>query len=339
MNAAFLIVTSACLTGADPLPLLAPAPPLAAVAAEKPAAEKPPEKVPAPLPGAPVVAPLPAPGSCGSNSGSGSSCGCASSSGSCESHGLFSRFRSGRSKHGCDTCNTCAPAPVVVAAPCSTCDTCAKHGFFDRFKTHGSCNTCDACSSPGLFGRFRSKGCSSGCASGSGSGCASGCDSGCGSTVVQPVPVAKPGEPLKVMPKEGEPKKLPEGGKEAALPVAPVLTPAASKTVELGTKSPFDLSHRFEKRVDHAANYSQLTGQLFFVHADGGLWVLRYAPLGTEDRNGGGVILARDRSMDSYREGDLVTVRGEILQERASRHLGAPLYRTSSIQLVERGEK
>src|SRR5262249_376134 len=143
--------------------------------------------------------------------------------------------------------------------------------------------------------------------------------------VMTPVPV-KPGEPIKVMPKEGEPKKLPEGGKEAALPVVPELTPA-SKTIEVGTKSPFELSRRFEKRVNHAADYSQLTGQLFYVHADGGLWVLRYAPLDTEDRNGGGVILARDRPMDSYREGDLVTVRGEIIQERASRYLGAPLYR------------
>jgi hypothetical protein len=90
--------------------------------------------------------------------------------------------------------------------------------------------------------------------------------------------------------------------------------------------------------VDHAADYSTLTGQLFYVHADGGLWVLRYAPLDTEDRNGGGVILTRDRSMDSYREGDLVTVRGEIFQERASRYLGAPSYRASAIQLVDRGE-
>src|SRR5260370_62756 len=137
-----------------------------------------------------------------------------------------------------------------------------------------------------------------------GTGPKSGCDGGGGrGTVIRPVPV-KPGEPVKVMPKEGEPKKLPEG-KEAAAPLIP-----ESKTIEVGTKSPFELSRRFEKRVDHAADYSQLTGQLFYVHADGGLWVLRYAPLDTEDRNGGGVILARDRSMASYRGGDLVTVRG-----------------------------
>ena len=120
-----------------------------------------------------------------------------------------------------------------------------------------------------------------------------------------------------------------------ALEVTPVTSPKANDSE---TKSPFELNRRYESRVDRAPDYSWITGQLFFVHADGGLWVLRYAPLDTEDRNGGGVILARDRSMDSYREGDLVTVRGEILQERASRYLGAPLYRTSSILLVERGE-
>ncbi len=296
MNAAFLIVTSACLTGADPVPLLAPAPPEAAAPEDKPPADKapadkPPEKVAVPPAHGPVVAPA------------GPGCGCTSCGSTwCEKSSFFSRFR-GHS-HGCDTCNTCGHT-----------------SFWDRFRSHGCGSSCDSCGSGGLFSRFR------------GHGHKNGCDCDCGSgTVITPVPV-KPGEPVKVMPKEGEPKKLPEG-KEAAAPLIP-----ESKTIEVGTKSPFELSRRFEKRVDHAADYSQLTGQLFYVHADGGLWVLRYAPLDTEDRNGGGVILARDRSMASYREGDLVTVRGGVLQERASKYLGAPLYRSSSIQLVERGEQ
>ena len=307
MNAAFLIVTSACLTGAEPVPLLAPAPPSAVAVADKPPGASAPVAYPAQS--APVIAQSSC-GSCGSN--------CAQW---CECPGLFSRWKASWSHHGCDTCNTCAPAPKVHVAPCATCDTCAKPSFFDRWKARCAPSGC-------------ATGCNTGCATGCNTGCASGCASG--GTVVPGVAVpAKPGEPLKLMPKEGEPKKLPEG-KEAAF--TPELTPTTSKTIEVETKSPFELSRRFENRVDHAADYSQLTGQLYFVHADGGLWVLRYAPLGTEDRFGGGVILARDRSMDSYREGDLVTVRGEILQERASRYLGAPLYRTSSIQLVERGE-
>jgi hypothetical protein len=114
------------------------------------------------------------------------------------------------------------------------------------------------------------------------------------------------------------------------------ITPKASLTIETETKNPFELSRRHESRVDHAPDYSWLTGQLFYVHADGGLWILRYAPLSTEDRNGGSVVLARDLRMDTYREGDLVTIHGEIINERASKFLGGPLYRAQSIQLVER---
>jgi len=75
------------------------------------------------------------------------------------------------------------------------------------------------------------------------------------------------------------------------------------------------------------------------VHADGGLWVLRYSPLSDEDRNGGSVVLARDINMDKYREGDLVTVHGEIIDQHASKFLGGPLYRASSIELVDSGTR
>lgn len=102
------------------------------------------------------------------------------------------------------------------------------------------------------------------------------------------------------------------------------------------TKNPFELDRRYEERVHSAADYSWLTGQLYFVHADGGVWVLRYAPLGKEDPNGGSVVLTRDTRMESYREGDLVTVRGEILKARASHTLGGALYRANSIQLLDR---
>ena len=88
--------------------------------------------------------------------------------------------------------------------------------------------------------------------------------------------------------------------------------------------------------MGRATDYSWVTGQLFFVQANGGLWVLRYAPLSQEDAHGGSVILSRDRQMDSYREGDLVTVRGEILKQKGSLFLSGLLYRTESIQLIDR---
>jgi len=138
-------------------------------------------------------------------------------------------------------------------------------------------------------------------------------------------------------PKEVPANPMPKGGANL-MPPALDLVPSTSKVIEAETKHPFELSRRYESRVERAPDYSWLTGQLFYVHADGGIWVLRYAPLSQEDSNGGGVILARDLQMGSYREGDLVTVRGEVLQEKGSHALGAPLYRAQTIQLVDRGQ-
>jgi hypothetical protein len=143
-------------------------------------------------------------------------------------------------------------------------------------------------------------------------------------------PIEKGGaEPIKKDPKIDD-----KGGKGASLNGAPVLTPTTAK-VE-GTTNPFDLDRRYDKRVSRAADYSKMTGELFFVHADGGLWVLRYAPLSSEDANGGSVVLARDRIMTNYREGDLVSVEGQIISEKGSAKLGGPLYRVRSISLVDR---
>jgi hypothetical protein len=135
---------------------------------------------------------------------------------------------------------------------------------------------------------------------------------------------------------------MPSPAKEEALNIPPAPIPAAPKgnfSIETETKAPFELSRRFVSRVDHAPDYAWLTGQLFYVHADGGLWVLRYAPLWKEDPNGGSMVLARDIRMDNYHEGDLVTVHGEILSQHATEFLGGPLYRVLSIQLVERAQQ
>jgi hypothetical protein len=141
------------------------------------------------------------------------------------------------------------------------------------------------------------------------------------------------------MPPAGEPINAPKPAKELpkGTTAAPTLdlTPTASKQLE-ETKNPFELDRRYEARVDRAADFSWLTGQLFYVHADGGLWVLRYAPIWKEEANGGSVVLAREVPMDSYREGDLVQVRGDILQPKASSSLGGPLYHVQSIELKDR---
>jgi hypothetical protein len=156
-------------------------------------------------------------------------------------------------------------------------------------------------------------------------------------------PELKPGQEQNTIdkgalaPEEAAPRRLPEDRKGLDKTSAPALQPAPLPLPKEG-KSPFELSRRNEARVDRAADYSWLTGQLFYVHADGGLWVLRYAPLSKEDGNGGGVVLARDDKLDSYRDGDLVRVRGELLGERGSKLLGAPLYRARAIELLDRGQ-
>jgi hypothetical protein len=148
-------------------------------------------------------------------------------------------------------------------------------------------------------------------------------------------------EPLKKMPKEVDDKKSStslDSEKFRVSPVGAELTPTNARSVETDSKNPFDLDRRYEKRVSRAADYSKLTGQLFFVHIDGGTWVLRFAPLWKEDVNGGSVVLARDQQMDSYREGDLVTIEGTVIKEKGSTRLGGPLYQVRTIQLVERPE-
>lgn len=133
-------------------------------------------------------------------------------------------------------------------------------------------------------------------------------------------------------------ESMPMPPRATQMPAASELAPPATHTTDSENTHPFDLSRRYETRVERAADFSSITGQLFYVHADGGLWVLRYAPVGKEDPNGGGVLLARDHDMNNYREGDLVTVKGEILNEQRSLYLGAPLYRAKTIQLLDRQE-
>jgi hypothetical protein len=116
----------------------------------------------------------------------------------------------------------------------------------------------------------------------------------------------------------------------AAEPPRAEIVPAAVEQLNLEVKKPF------QAKIGNADDYSWITGQLFYVHVDGGQWVLRFASVGQEDKYGGSVVLA-GADMKNYREGDLVSVNGEILnQGRASRHLGGPLYRADSITMIER---
>jgi hypothetical protein len=100
------------------------------------------------------------------------------------------------------------------------------------------------------------------------------------------------------------------------------------------------LRKEYVYHIGHSEDYSWVTGQLYFIRAGKGLWVVRYATADTEDKYGGGVVLAPAVNMKNFREGDLVSVQGEILDEgRASKNLGGPLYRASHVELIERADQ
>jgi hypothetical protein len=149
-------------------------------------------------------------------------------------------------------------------------------------------------------------------------------------------------EPIKTLPKDATPgNKMPAGKSGGTVQSNGLgLTPASSANlIETETKNPFERDRRYEMRVGRAADYSWVTGQLFSVYTDGGLWLLRYVPLSKEDANSGGVTLTRDRQMDSFREGDLVKVHGEILDQKGPIFQGGPLYGAQSIVLIDRSAR
>lgn len=120
---------------------------------------------------------------------------------------------------------------------------------------------------------------------------------------------------------------------------APAIITPAKNGGEERVRNPFDLARRYRGKASASADYSKLTGQLFFVHTDGGRWVVRYAPISKEDKFGGSVVLARDVSMNAFHDGDLIGVEGQVLADRSGLPLGGALYQAAKVTLVERGQE
>lgn len=128
------------------------------------------------------------------------------------------------------------------------------------------------------------------------------------------------------------------GFQTAPPPEATSEEPSETHAVNI-QKLDLKLPKKHEDKVGHETDYSWITGHLFYVRADGGRWVLRYGQADEVDKFGGSVVLAPVVEMRNYREGDLVCVTGEVLDEgRASRSLGGPLYRVNTISMVERAD-
>lgn len=102
--------------------------------------------------------------------------------------------------------------------------------------------------------------------------------------------------------------------------------------------SKLHVAKKYATKVGHETDYSWITGHLFYVHTAGGRWVLRYSLPSEVDKYGGSVVLTRSVDMKNYREGDLVCVFGQILDEGRGSALGGALYRADTISLVERAD-
>lgn len=90
---------------------------------------------------------------------------------------------------------------------------------------------------------------------------------------------------------------------------------------------------------ERASDFSWIQGPLQKVHIRGAAWTLRYAALDQEDTFGGSVILNRDSRLDSFSEGDVVRIQGEILKEKAGNGGRAPLYRVQRVTLVQKASE
>jgi hypothetical protein len=123
--------------------------------------------------------------------------------------------------------------------------------------------------------------------------------------------------------------------KAATTPPAATRQPPQAQTVSI--QVPTAIQKRYLDKVGHEDNYSWITGQLYYIDADGGRWIVRYATADTEDRYHGNILLPPDVNMRNFRSGDLVSVQGEILNGGIPSRIGdAPFYKVNSIDVIER---
>ncbi len=159
-----------------------------------------------------------------------------------------------------------------------------------------------------------------------------------GTTVAPVYPVVQPGEVIRIDSQPATPGRMPAmpTSNEPPLSAAPMPVQPMSYQQE----PVVSVQKEYQDKVGAADDYSWITGQLGRVHtAAGAVWVVRYNSVGQADKYGGSVVLAPAVEMRNYREGDLVCVQGEILQDRgAPGHLGGALYRASSIAMVSRAD-
>ncbi|MCI0458531.1 MAG: hypothetical protein L0Z62_16330 [Gemmataceae bacterium] len=128
-------------------------------------------------------------------------------------------------------------------------------------------------------------------------------------------------------------------GPQSALPRSPVAQ-AAHNPAPAPARLKLPVREPYRDKIGHDGRYGWVTGQL--VRLESGrdlLWVIVYATPEMEDLHGGSLLLNPVVEMMNFRDGDLVSVRGELLNGgRPSQHFGMLMYRAVEVNLIERGD-
>jgi hypothetical protein len=145
------------------------------------------------------------------------------------------------------------------------------------------------------------------------------------SVVETPMPVAEPVETAK-MP---EPPLVDQVKTEEIEQAAFAREVADAKKILKGRRTFHDITA--DPCFDHAADYSSVTGELYF-EKDSKTWTVRYSSVDEDDRFGGKVTLTDVGPMENMKSGLMVRVEGHMAD--AESHDACPAYKVQNIKLV-----
>jgi hypothetical protein len=143
--------------------------------------------------------------------------------------------------------------------------------------------------------------------------------------VTNPMPVAEPVESV----------KMPEPPASDAVKIQEIEQAAfareiadAKKTLK-GRRTFHDITA--DPCFDHAADYSSVTGELYF-EKDSKTWTVRYLSVDEDDRFGGKVTLADVGPMENLKSGQMVRVEGHMADPET--HEACPAFKVQNIKPV-----
>lgn len=182
------------------------------------------------------------------------------------------------------------------------------------------------------------------------------CESCSGGATAAPTMPATPITPIQKMPSSStyhtldhdpvvvNPMPMAEPVETAKMPEPPIVDPVKTEEIE---QAAFAREVADAKRIlkgrrtfhditadpcfDHAADYSSVTGELYF-EKDSKTWTVRYLSVDEDDRFGGKVTLTDVGPMENLKSGQMVRVEGQMANSEA--HENCPAYKVQNIKPV-----